>query len=183
MIIPNPRLVRLGSITRGALIEAGDGQLVVPPYIQPVFVLSSPIDRVYTGGTVGFAYPLPGLQEDSFFLGAFFLQSATSVGTNQVLASLARGLWSFEVYFMASIIVTTQQPNTLVGIYLNDPLAVNNADIVEFNALQNLTMSRNRTIDVALQRDGFQLTYTIGPTANVGDRIAINVGINARRII
>jgi hypothetical protein len=180
--VPNPRLVRLGSVTRGAILEQGDGELIVSPVMQPIIELSSPIPRVFPGGVLG------GTQEDSFFFGARQSQAGVDAGipAGSTMAILARGAWVLECYAELSMTVVVNQLVQFFGLALVDP-AGNIAPIIGRSWLGPaggawIATSGTRVLHISFQVDGFLLSvFTPATAANEG--LALMASVNARRIL
>jgi hypothetical protein len=176
--IPNPRLVRLGGVSGGAIVEPGDGELIVSPLLQPVLELSSPLDTLYINSV------LPtGQQQDSFFV-QFRTTAGGVVGAvSQVMATFSRGAWILECT------TTFQWVNAATidrrfGLFMGDPAGAGFAALLSANMMQpggNLFMRRE--LRVVIQRDGFFLTLQAGATAGAGDAYTLEATCNARRII
>lgn len=96
MKISNPRLIRHGGFVGGAIIESGDGDLIIPGLVQQVIELGDPISRVFGSAQ---ALPLnPGLQtEQSFFKSAFINVVGAGAGSTATVALIAKGVWHFQV--------------------------------------------------------------------------------------
>jgi hypothetical protein len=180
--VPNPRLVRLGAVTRGAILEQGDGELIVTPVMQPVIELSSPIPRVFPAFIPG------GIQEDSFYVNARQAQGGVDPGfpAGTQLASLARGAWVLECYYdMAQVIATTQAAQ-FCGLALVDPNA-NFAGILGRNwagtaAGAHAISTGSRELHISFQVDSFLLSL-FTPATVAGEALSIMVSVNARRIL
>lgn len=159
MRIPNPRLIRLGGITKGAIVEKGDGELIVSPLIQPVIDLVSPTARVFptpaaTLGTVAAPW------EDSFTAFNHDVGQGVNAGGTTDLAIMARGMWRFWV--MAGFaFVGTQAFTNFSGLAIVDP-AGNEAALIEFPHVNNTWFHIARQFDFAFQADGFILRHRTG---------------------
>jgi len=185
--LPNPRLVRLGSVAGGAIVEAGDGELVVPPYIQPTLELSSPVNKIYTATA-----PAVGVQSDSFF--SDYRTFVAGVAAQQAvdLALLSKGAWALELFLSLQLSGSTAQNladgTGQSGLFLLDPDG-NISGLIVFNNMlagvagQMFWGDMERTVHLVLQRDSFKLTQYVGATAGADARLAIQTSINARRVL
>jgi len=185
--LPNPRLVRLGSVAGGAITEQGDGELVIPPYVQPIIELSSPINRIATPSA-----PLIGRQTDSFFVDARTFTAGVTVQAATTLATMSRGSWVLEVFTSLQLTGSTAQNagdgTGQSGLFLQDPDG-NLSGLIAFNnmlggvAAQMFWDAMERTLHFIFQRDDFLLLQYTGATAGADARLAIASSINARRIV
>jgi hypothetical protein len=178
--VPNPRLIRLGAVTRGAILEQGDGELIVSPVMQPIIELSSPIPKVYSGFIPG-----PSIQDDSFFISARQAQAGVDAGlpAGSQLASLARGAWVLECYGELAFSIVNVQLAQHVGLSLVDPAGIN-APIIGRNwaGPASQVTAGERTLHISLQVDGFLLSI-FTPATVAGEGLSVMVAVNARRIL
>lgn len=174
MRVPNPRLIRLGSVTRGAIIEPGDGELILSSVMQPMLELSSPVDNVF-GAPAG-----PVDAEDSFIQSALTRQIGASAASQVLFAKMSRGAWSVDVQFAGQFTGTTAA------------LVVSNLTLVDPDGssaiLFNLSHYNNQFLSVAhryhfvFQRDGFNFRLNAGATV-AADQMTVSASINARRLL
>jgi len=172
--IPNPRLVRLGGITKGAIVEPGDGNLLVPGVLQPSIELSAPVDKVFIS-------PVVAQVEDSFMVYDTQTQVGATGGVNRNIVSFARGLWSFDVTFSGMFSGTTNAAGGDDGIQIVDP---DGAAILIF-VLPRITgaqQSAQVKMNVAFQRDGWKFAIVTFATV-AADALRISSAINARRLV
>jgi hypothetical protein len=177
---PNPRLIRLAGLTRGAIVEQGDGELLVSPLQQPIIELASPLNIVTPSpnilGTT--ANPL----DESFYIESKEAVNGIVVATTRQLVTLAKGAWELEcgVSYSWNLASFT----TFSGLYLKDP-DTNQAAMVEFShqvaGLQFAAVERE--FHLIFQRDGFQLIFFRAATSAAGDNASLHVSINGRRIL
>jgi hypothetical protein len=179
--VPNPRLIRLGSVTKGAILEQGDGELIVSPVMQPIIELSSPIPRVFPAF-------LPGVQEDSFYFNARQTQQGVDPGfpAGTPMATLARGAWVLECYYDMLVVVQAVQAAQFNGLALVDPNA-NFAAILGRNWAAGVggpgvASTGTRVLHVSFQVDNFALSLFTAATV-VNELITVTVTVNGRRIL
>jgi hypothetical protein len=173
MRVPNPQLVRLGGSTRGAIVEPGDGELEVPPVVQPIIELSSPVDKVVT------LAPSTAVQ-DSFFTAQVVNRIGVQAALTTVITTLSRGAWAFDLGAHAGFIGTS---NLALGTF--DELQLVDPDgaaqpIFHFPRLTGQFMSWAHTLRVVFQRDGWNLNVTTGATV-AADNLCVAVSVNARK--
>jgi hypothetical protein len=178
--IPNPRLLRLAGLTKGAIVEQGDGELIVSPVQQPIIELASPINVVVASpNTLGST--LAPWDE------SFFIHSREGVGgifaaTTRDLVTLARGAWEFEceVSYSWNLASVT----SFSGLYLIDPDGIVSS-IVEFaHQVAGLQFAAvERELHLELQRDGFILRFFRAATTAAPDTASLMVSVNGRRIL
>ena len=171
MIIPNPRLVRLAGLTRGAILEDGDGELIVPAIIQPVATLESPMNRTV---------PVTGIIEDSFaihltsvIVGAF---GSGFVGTS---GTLAKGKWRLEWTCSMGFTGTTATGNASF-FCLIDP-DTNQARIASLPHITGRNLALSGDLEFTFQRDSFSLQL-FAATTIAGDVLTQDFFVNARRL-
>jgi len=172
--IPNPRLVRLGGISKGAIVEPGDGKLIVPAILQASIELSSPVDKVLVS-------PVVTQQEDSFCVYDTQTQVGAAGGVARSIVSMGRGMWSFDITFSGMFTGTTNPAGGDDGIQFDDP---DGAAMVLF-ILPRITgaqQSAQLKMNVVFQRDGWK--FVIATFATVAaDNLRIVTGLNARRLV
>src|SRR6266571_8598052 len=93
MRVPSPRLIRLGSLSRGVQVDSGDAEVVVPGILQPTIELSSPIDKVVVAG---------GTFNDSVFTGLVVNRIGAQAAASTGVLIVDRGAWSFDLTVQAS---------------------------------------------------------------------------------
>ncbi len=175
MRIPNPRLLRIGGLTRGAIVEQGDSELILTPVMQPVIELTSPIARVFQPATMG------GVQEDSFYASTEYRQVGVGGGlANSAFALFARGAWILECYLAQAVNVVTGQ-NFFCGLRLSD--GTNIADVLgRFWDGPTAYLETVRTLHLIFQNDAFLLVLN-APVLIAGETHTFVVSCNARRIL
>jgi hypothetical protein len=180
MRIPNPRLLRLAGVSRGAIIEAGDGELIVTPVMQPVLELTSPLNKVFPN-TVPTANGT--LQEDSVFVeGRNQINGVQALTTTQI-ALFARGAWILEAKLVMQALLGATQNADFGGLLLADPDG-NTVDLLTaaFGPV-NFYLTAVRVIHVTFQRDNFALFHRQPAMANAGDFLFLNTSCNCRRVL
>jgi hypothetical protein len=172
--IPNPRLVRLGGISKGAIVEPGDGNLLVPAVLQPSIELSAPVDKVFIS-------PVVAQVEDSFMVYDTQTQVGAVGGVNRNIVSFARGLWSFDLTFCGMFTGTTNVAGGDDCIQMVDP----DGAAMVFFLLPRITgaqQSAQVKMNVAFQRDGWKFAIVTFATV-AADALRILSSINARRLV
>jgi len=172
--IPNPRLVRLGGISKGAIVEPGDGQLLVPAVLQPSIELSSPVDKVFIS-------PVVQQQEDSFCVYDTQTQVGVAGGVQRNIVSMARGAWSFDITFSGMFSGTTNTAGGDDGIQFDDP---DGAAMVLFvlPRISGAQQSAQVKMNVVFQRDGWKFVILTFATV-AADNLRITTALNARRLV
>ena len=174
MRIPNPRLVRLGGISKGAIIESGDGTLAIPAVLQPSIELSSPVDKVFVS-------PVVNQAEDSFMVYDTQTQVGVAGGVNRNIVSFARGAWSFDLTFSGMFTGTTNAAGGDDAIQMVDP----DGGAIVFFVLPRITgaqQSAQVKMNVVFQRDGWKFALVTFATV-AADVLRILSSINARRLV
>jgi hypothetical protein len=175
MRFPNPRLLRIGAVTGGYIAEPGDGELALPPVLQPVCDLSEPISVCYTAGVVA---PVPitfsCIKNDLVVRGG---AGAASVLT---LLNLGRGLWNVDINTAFGFIGTTATANDS-GVQLIDP-ANNVAQLTHMFHFNAQHTHFSFTLKLCADRDGYILALRCGTTVGA-DNIFISAAVVARKIL
>ena len=177
MKIPNPRLVRLAGLTRGAIIEQGDAELVVPPYLQPVVRLGAPVDKSNPTLPIGAG---PPFQEESFLYSTAVAQVGVNAGGSFDAATLARGSWEMDFHAVFFFVGTGNGLNQSL-VYIIDPDGgIFGLIIFQHFTINAMVASRMSAVPLIFQRDGFRLGHSRSATV-AGDVLGFNVSIVARR--
>ena len=176
MRIANPRLIRLGGLAKGAIIERGDGELIVSPLIQPVIELTSPISRVYS---IVQAVPAGNL-DDSIIKGAAD-NFAGAGGPNTVDAvTLAKGLWLLKIHAAFTFAGLTNLVR-ISSVYLGDP-AGNNGVLIPFGHLNLAAQNGVWEGLLMFDNDGWRIGQARDITI-AGDAVTIASSIACFRVL
>src|SRR6267378_7699123 len=161
MLIPNPRLARYGGLVKGAIIEPGDGTLILPPIIQPIIELTSPVTRGFSAGQA-----VPGgtaFFDDSFFKSDRLTQAGVgALTTIQITPTLAAGSWVLDFACSFGFTGTTALGNNS-GLIMQDPDG-NNIQIFEWVHITGNFGSQSSSWRFTFQRDGFFVFISRGIT-------------------
>jgi hypothetical protein len=182
MRIPNPRLIRLAGLTKGAIVEGGDSELIVTPVLQPIIELSSPIDRVFTAAQVG------GTADDSILIEARSKLTGIQAAATADILTFSRGLWILELGGVFIFNSTTTQNSDSSYLAIVD-LGGNICNLIEFPhqnigaAGAGVQWTLARRVQLNFQRDGFILRFRQGAMVAAGDILAVTFSINALRLL
>jgi hypothetical protein len=175
MRIGNPRLVRLGSLAKGAIIEPGDGELIVPPYIQPVIELSAPLDRVFSDAQT------PGaLQDDSHIKTLAIARNGVNALTVTDGPTMTKGLWSFTASHTFMFSGTTDMTKRSY-VALIDP-DTNVGPLWQYTHITGFQRGASINFFAAFQRDGFFFRLQQDATI-AADLFWLAASIFARRVL
>jgi len=171
---PYPTLARLMS-GRSAIVEPGDGEMTVPPVMQPTLDIFSPLlaPGVLTVGPANDTW-INGL--DTVIAGV----NAADFFRNYVTFSAGR--WDVEIDFEFGFVGTTNHNNDS-GFDLVDP-NTNFAQLFSFTHMSTTVgVSRNRhyTVPFLFLNDGWFLRTRAGIMI-AGDNLTIKSNVYARRI-
>lgn len=155
---------------RSAIVEPGDGEMTVPPVLQPVLDIFSPL--------VNLQNP-PLLSQDTWI----DFNQHTAVGAQLVqvtnFTTLAAGRWDIQLIHAFNFIGSTSAGNS-GSVSLNDPGSgvetITNFNFVNFN--QNVITV---FLPFLFTRPGWFFTHTTSPTV-IGDMCTNTLTIYARRI-
>lgn len=179
MRVPNPRLLRLGGLTRGAIMEPGDGELIISPLVQPVMELTSPIDTVY-----GVASIAPSPLDDSAHKSERVAIVGASPGSVTTIFSFAKGMWALDIAFDAqwNPAAASNAVGNNTGVRLTDP-GLNISSIFEIaHMVGTQAVHQWGKYLFTFQRDNFTLSLVAGATL-LGDILYAQCSCNARRIL
>lgn len=170
MRVPNPRLVRLAGLTRGAKMEHGDGELVIPAVLQPLAKIPSPLPR-FVGAGLTFS--------DSFCTSFANAIGGAQAGATQGIATISKGLWSINWWFDAMFLGTTGVGGTSLQWVDHLLDTVNIKMMRHFNGHQ---ISDNGEFTVLVQEDGWHFDQVLGATV-VGDFLSFDATILGQRLL
>jgi hypothetical protein len=171
MKVPSPRLVRLSTVSRGAMIEPGDTELTVPPVLSMSIELSSPIDKIL-------AAPVIGTVADSFLTSFNQTQVGAVGGQSLVLCTLERGLWSLDLSFFGGFSGTVNAAKN-AALNILDPDAVV-GQIINMPFVPPAYWAWQGLYRFLFQRDGWQLRLDTSATV-AGDNLSAGVSVHARK--
>jgi hypothetical protein len=174
MRIPNARLVRIGSLTSGAIVEQGDGEIIISPVFNPNIDLASPINKVSQAdvGSPGF--------EDSFQTFTRSQSVGAQIAATTTVATLRRGMWVMQYCGVFSFNGTTNQ-NKFAGFVIQDPDGVTNP-LLEFMLITNQVVPFYFEQRYTFQRDAFLFATSL-PATVAGDELNLAVSIGGRRVL
>ncbi len=178
MRIANPRLIRLAGTTQGAIIERGDGELIVSPLHQPVLDLAGPISRVTLNQVVG---AVGAIWADSFMVN--FREGIAGVSVqnaSQIINNLLRGMWKFQISATFQFSGTTNAPNSTRLVLID--LGARNLPLVDFGHITGAQMTKETSFDLFLQDDNWSLEYIRDATV-AADALFASITLNARKIL
>jgi hypothetical protein len=175
-------LIQLGSLTKGAIVERGDGELGISPELQPVLELTGPTNVVTPTGTTLGTVAAP--YDQSFV--ASTRNGIVGVGAVAVndMVILARGMWVLEITAVMMMNLAAAVAAAWSGLYLLDPDA-NITGLIEFGhvSVGLVEVATSRELHLTLQRDAFVLRFSRAATGNAADAVSLAVGINGRRVV
>jgi hypothetical protein len=173
MKVANPRLVRLGGLTRGAEVERGDGELLVPPTLFSTFTLSSPLNKI----TI---LPAAPVIEDTMGFDVTEQQAGALGATTIKHVVFVKGMWRITGWVGIRFDGTTNQAN-LTGIFLRDP-GIQTVPLVNMPHVTTMVVSRQVNLDVLFERDNFEITTVTGATV-AGDFLNMFGGFVVQRLM
>lgn len=173
MKFPYPTLSRLMS-GRSAIIEPGDGEMTVPPVLQPTLDIFSPL-LVPAGATAG---PM-----DDTWMNAIntIISGVNAADFNQSFVTFAAGRWDIFINFHFTFTGTSNQNNDS-GLDLVDDLG-NVCAIINFPHFGSAIRSSDRSITLPFlfTRPGWFLRTRAGIMIAL-DTLNITCTVYARRI-
>lgn len=177
MRLPNPRLVRLSSVSPGAIMERGDGELIVSPLLQPVIDLSSPVDKVTPPGVA-----LTLAQSDSFIKAERIFGTGATAGQGRVFSTFKKGMWALDIAATWMFTGTTNMgAGQFASVVLQDPEFLV-ANLFEFPQINGVQQSQSQSYTFVFLRDGFQLQINT-PTFVALDNFYLSASANARQLL
>ncbi len=170
MRIPNPRLIRLGGVVGGSIVERGDGEQIISPLIYRNVEIPSPLNKNVPS--------LGGTFDDTFSVSSRLAQAGAVAGQALTICTFKKGLW--KLYFVMQAQFTgTSDVTKFDTLQLNDPDGQQTA-IITMTHLNGQSVFENIELPFVFQRDGFNVTQVTGTTI-VGDNLANNIALVACR--
>jgi hypothetical protein len=172
--IPNPRLTRIASLTRGAIVEPGDGEIIISPELYNQVTISGPIN-VATGPATGAPW-----QDDSFLVSTVGSANGASAGVTTTMVGVKAGYWEFywTVSFMFNGTTDLTKASSLAMV---DPDGTA-AGVSYWHHITGRQVNLAGFITPTLQRDGWLFRHTRDTTI-VGDICAFHAQIMGLRIL
>jgi hypothetical protein len=171
MRIPNPRLVRLAGLSRGAIVEPGDGELEIPAVLQPLVEIPSPTAKVLGSGLT---------YADSFITGFNTSATGAQAGATTPIAIFTKGLWRITWTIDAMFTGTSSAVNNS-GINIVDPTA----SVTPLRRLTHITghqIADQGDFVILMQDDGWRLDHVFGVTI-AGDFLTNDVCLMSARMM
>lgn len=170
MKFPYPTLSRLMS-GRSAIVEPGDGEMTVPPVLQPVLDIFSPVANLS---------PNTGPMQDTFMFDSRLTVIGLDVARTESFPTLAAGRWDVQIQHTSLLSVTTNLASAN-SVFIFDPDGGSYA-VSRFN----LSSGPNKnsvgiTIPLLTTRNGWFFQNSRGATVAL-DECTSNVWFYARRI-
>jgi hypothetical protein len=176
MRFPNPRLLRIGAVTGGYIAEPGDGELVVPPVLQPVMDLSEPISVCFSNGV---APPSP--LQFSAVKSEVFARAGAGAAANTAVVTIGKGLWNIDINYAHGFTGTTNVATNASALELVDP-ANNAAELHQHFHITGQFFGYSYTLKLLADRDGWALRLSAGATV-AGDALFMQVCCVLRKIL
>lgn len=176
MRVANPRLIRLAGLAKGAIVERGDGELIVSPLIQPVIELVSPVSRTFG---VGQAVPVGNL-DDSIVKGVSDNISGAAAANVVDTVTLAKGLWLIKIHSSFAFFGTRNLAR-LSSVYLGDP-STNNAILIPFQHMPSVAQNGEWQGLLMFDNDGWRIGQARDITVAL-DEITITSSISCFRVL
>ena len=157
MKLSNPRLIRTGGLVGGAIVEQGDGELILPPVLQQTVEIGDPIARVY-----GSAQALPtgaNQTEQSFCKSGFVSVVGAGGGSSNQLAFPGKGVWRFDWTACHGFFGTN---NAAVKSYFGmQDVDVNVTEVCSFPNIGPTQSQQNGSFTISLERRDSAALYTL----------------------
>jgi len=158
MKVSNPRLVRIGGLVKGAIVEPGDGTLDVSPSSSQIVELPSPIDKCLVAPVGSAAIPW----DDTVLTSAVESHTGALAQGNQNIIFFSKGAW--KLYISSSFFFTgTTNTGVNSSLLLIDPDAVGVA-LYGWGHITGAQNSFDKVLPVVFQRDGWSLQLKTGAT-------------------
>ena len=170
MRFPYPTIPRLMS-GRSAIVEEGDGEITVPPVLQPVLDIFSPLANLS---------PNTGPMQDSFMFDSRLTVTGADVARTESFPTLAAGRWDVQIHHTCFLSVTSNLASAN-SVFLFDPDGGSYA-LSRFNLMVGLNKQISRlTVPLLLTRNGWFFQNSRGVTIAADESVS-NVWFYARRI-
>lgn len=155
---------------RSAIVESGDGEMTIPPVMQPVLDIFSPLSNLS---------PVTGPVQDSFMFDSRLTRTGAGVAQNESMPTLASGRWNCQIQHTSGMSGATVLANAC-NCYLVDPDGGTYA-MSRFNFLSwGSTRVTTFTIPLLTLRPGWFFQNALDATV-AGDVAFSNVILYARR--
>jgi len=166
---PYPTLARLMS-GRSAIVEPGDGELTIPPVLQPVTEVFSPL--------INLRIP-PALGEDTQMMFEAFVATGIAAQQRTDFPTFAAGRWN--ITFIRGFRFTgTANLSSAGSISLLDPDGLLRR-IDDFRFSSGFVATTNYTLPLLFTRPGWSITHILDATV-AGDSVFDSICFYARRV-
>jgi len=166
---PYPTLARLMS-GRSAIVEPGDGEMTVPPVMQPVLDIFSPVRNLLS---------IPSPSNDSWIFSSTLLAVGAAGVQTQNFPTFAAGRWDIDISLIIRFVGTTTV-NSSAAIILNDGQG-NVMNVMDFKFFGGGSPMLARTFPMLFINSGWFFSHSTDATV-AGDFLASQASIYARRI-
>jgi len=155
----------------GAIVDPGDGELILPPILQPVIELPAPLFTLRT--------PTGTINTPTIFQGVS-AAAGVSAGFTTTLMTLATGIWHLDLYFRWMFTGTTNF-GLVASLDLTDPGAITRS-LFYANFFTGTQISESRSLLLNLAEPGWVLSF--GRNAQIaGDASEFFVSVSAQKIL
>ena len=173
MRFPHPTLPRLMS-GRSAIVEEGDGEMTIPPVLQPVISIFSPVLNLNI---------VPALAADTWFLSNVLQGTGVTAAQLTNFPTMPSGRWDLDVTLSMAMVGNTNI-NSTSALQLFDPVGGVQA-IFQFGYLGAiggpLAQSRTMTLPFLFSTGGWFLRHATSALI-AGDSMLSQATVYARRI-
>lgn len=170
MRFPSPLFLQQGVAKGGAILE-NDGEVTLPPIIQPIALISSPL-RSNVSST--------GVQRNSFFRQIELNAAGAASSLTASFPSLDSGVWDLNIIFTGAFTGTTDVA-AQSGLLLQDPATITSS-MFEMVHINGNTVSLVLSTTVSFADPGW--VFIVSRVATVAlDAVHISVSLLAKKIM
>ena len=144
MRLPSSLFQQLATGRGGAIVEEGDGELLLPPVLQPVVVVGGPLFSLATLAAA--------IEQSSIGTGQSFVSGVAALFTTDML-TLNSGIWMLDIRWRWHFTGTTDV-NKDASITIVDPNA-NTEELMVSGFLTGAQAHEHTQIAIALPSDGW----------------------------
>ena len=170
MKFPYPTLARLMS-GRSAIVETGDGELTIPPVLQPVTEIFSPIISLSI---------VPPLSQDTWLSNINLSAIGATAAQTGALPTFASGRWDLDISFCCTFSGTSDF-NKSASVLLSDPDGNNISIFNRPYSNAGPTFGQSLTMRLLFNRPGWYVSVSTSAILALESTNAF-VSVYARRV-
>lgn len=152
-------------------MEPGDGEMTIPPVLQPVTEIFSPIKTMLA---------VPPLMEDTWALTSIIAANGALANQTFLFPTFAKGRWDIDVSLTVQFSSGVSYPFSEIGLRLSDPSG-NQQSMMAFAAYSFVSVSVVKTLRMHFLESGWQFIHVSAATL-VNEQLTSFASVYARRV-